>query len=197
MKLPEKPDTFLLAVVSRLVEQKGINLVCEAAPSLFEDNVQLVVLGDGELRYKRWLRELAEKYPHQMAVQIGYDETLAHQFIAGADAFLMPSQYEPSGLNQLYSMKFGTPSIVRATGGLADTVTDTTPASLVAGEATGFTFGPFEAGAFRDAVRRALALYRDKPDCWLQVMKTGMRRQWSWEKSAAEYERLYAVMVGE
>lgn len=196
MKLPERPGAFLLAVVARLVEQKGINLVCEAVPRLFEDDVQLVVLGDGELRYKRWLRELMEKHPRQMAVQIGYDESLAHQIIAGADAFLMPSQYEPSGLNQLYSMKFGTPSIVRATGGLADTVVDTTPASLIAGEATGFTFEPFEAGAFGDAIRRALELYRDKPDHWLQVMQTGMRRHWSWEKSAAEYERLYAVMVG-
>src|SRR5690606_31370734 len=168
MRLPQRTDTFLMGVVARLVEQKGISLVCEVAPRVFEDDVQLVVLGDGALRYKCWLQDLVKKYPDRMAVQVGYDEALAHQIIAGADAFLMPSQYEPSGLNQLYSMKFGTPSIVRATGGLADTVVDTTPATLVSGEATGFTFVPFEVGAFHDAIRRALELYRDRPDRWLQ-----------------------------
>jgi starch synthase len=130
-----------------------------------------------------------------VALTLGFDEGLAHLIEAGADAFLMPSLYEPSGLNQLYSMKYGTVPVARATGGLADTVTDCTPATLAAGTATGFRFDPPWAGAFADAVRRAVALYRDRPADWLRLVRNGMRQDWSWDRSAAEYEKLYGRLV--
>ena len=126
-----------------------------------------------------------------MSIYFGFDEGRAHQVEAGADAFLMPSLYEPSGLNQLYSMKYGTPPVVRATGGLADTVTDYTPEALASGQATGFRFIPYSPEGLLDAVRRALGLYRDRPDDWLRLARNGMRQDWSWGRSAREYVALY------
>jgi starch synthase len=131
-----------------------------------------------------------------VGLYLGFDEVLAHQIEAGADIFLMPSEYEPSGLNQLYSLKYGTVPVVRATGGLADTIVDATEANLAAGRATGFSFLANYPGAFLSTVERALDMYRDRPDQWLQLMKTGMRQDWSWDHSAAEYERLYAKIAG-
>jgi starch synthase len=126
-----------------------------------------------------------------MGLTLGFDEPLAHRIEAGADVFLMPSAFEPSGLNQLYSLRYGTPPVVRATGGLADTVTDTTDATLAAGTATGFSFTPYDPRHFRDAIERALVLWRTRPQAWRQVMVTGMRQDWSWDRSAAEYEALF------
>ena len=128
---------------------------------------------------------------------IGFDEALAHQIEAGADLFLMPSSYEPSGLNQLYSMRYGTPPVVRATGGLADTVVDATPEALAAGRATGFVFVAQTADAFRDAVRRGMNLYREQSDGWRGVVRAGMTADWSWDRSAAEYVRLYERLAGQ
>ena len=122
---------------------------------------------------------------------MAFDESLAHQIEAGADIFLMPSIYEPSGLNQLYSMRYGTVPVVRATGGLADTVIDAAPEALAADRATGFSFVALTADALRETVLRAVTLYRDQPEAWLRLMQTGMRQDWSWDRSAAEYERLY------
>ncbi len=189
--LAERPRAPLLGVVARLVEQKGIDLIARAVDPLLKEDVQLVVLGDGDAHWHHWMRELARRHPDRVGVLLGFDEPLAHQIEAGADVFLMPSLYEPSGLNQLYSLKYGTVPVVRATGGLADTVTDCTPESLADGTATGFRFGPYDAGAFLDAVRRALETYRERPEQWLQLVRTGMGQDWSWDRSAAEYEKLY------
>jgi starch synthase len=186
----------LLGVVARLAEQKGIDLIVEAAPALLARGAQLVVLGEGAPAYHRLLEDLQSRHPGRAAVVLRFDEALAHQIEAGADVFLMPSLYEPSGLNQLYSMKYGTVPVVRATGGLADTVVDATPENLAAGRATGFQLIAHTAGALREAVGRALDLYRNDPAGWLGLMRTGMRQDWSWDRSAAEYEALYARLAG-
>jgi starch synthase len=121
---------------------------------------------------------------------------LAHQIEAGADIFLMPSEYEPSGLNQLYSLKYGTVPVVRATGGLADTIADATEANLASGRATGFSFLANYPAAFLSALQRALDLYHRRPEQWLQLMHTGMGQDWSWDRSAGEYEKLYSQITG-
>jgi starch synthase len=189
--LDVRPDAPLLGVVARLAEQKGIDLIAAAAPALLDAGAQLIVLGDGDPWYRQQLEELRGRYPGRVSLTFGFDEALAHRIEAGADAFLMPSRYEPSGLNQLYSLRYGTLPVVRATGGLADTVTHTTPETLAAGTATGFSFVPQTPEALRDATLRAMALYRERPDDWRRVMATAMRQDWSWDRSAAEYERLY------
>ena len=189
--LPDRPEAPLLGMVSRLVEQKGLGLLGRAADAILRDDAMLVVLGEGDAVYHRMLLELRDRYPRQVGLALAFDDILAHQIEGGADIFLMPSQFEPSGLNQLYSLKYGTPPVVRATGGLADTITDCTPETLAAGTATGFIFGPYTPSAFLEAVRRALALYRGQPDSWRALMQTGMSRDWSWDRSAGEYERLY------
>jgi starch synthase len=168
-----EPRTPLLGVVARLAEQKGIDLILGAAPDLLEQGTQLIVLGEGDPRYHRALLHLRDRYPQRVSVTLGFDESLAHEIEAGADIFLMPSIYEPSGLNQLYSMRYGTIPVVRETGGLADTVVDCTPDAL------------------RESVQRAFSLYRNQPDEWLRLVQTAMRQDWSWDRSAAEYERLY------
>src|SRR5437868_1963082 len=126
-----------------------------------------------------------------MGLTLGFHEPLAHRIEAGSDLFLMPSLFEPSGLNQLYSLRYGTPPVVRATGGLADTVTDTTDETIAAGTATGFRFTAYDPRYFREAIERALALWRGRPEAWRQVMVNGMRQDWSWDRSAAEYEELF------
>jgi starch synthase len=131
-----------------------------------------------------------------MGVRFGIDEALAHRIEAGADAFLMPSRYEPCGLNQLYSLKYGTVPVVRATGGLADTVVDATPENVAAGRATGFSFLLYTPYALGEAVSRSLHVYRHEPDRWRQIQRTGMLQDWSWNRSAAEYEKLYRSVVG-
>jgi starch synthase len=189
--LPREARTPVLGVVARLVEQKGIGLITQVAPQLLDRGCQLVVLGDGDQNHHDTLLDLQRRYPDRLGLCLGFDEALAHLVEAGADIFLMPSQYEPSGLNQLYSMKYGTPPVVRSTGGLADTVTDCTPETLARGSATGFRFDPPWTGAFSDAVQRALTLYRDDPGGWARLLRNGMTQDWSWERSAAEYEKLY------
>jgi starch synthase len=194
--LASEPATPLLGVVARLAEQKGIDLIADGlAPFVGEHNVQVAILGDGEPHYRWRLEQLRDRYPQRVALSVRFDEGLAHQIEAGSDLFLMPSLYEPSGLNQLYSLKYGTPPVVRATGGLADTVTDTNPTTLAAGTATGFSFGPYSVEAFREALWRGCQLYWNQPDDWHQVMRTGMQQDWSWDRSAAEYERLYHKML--
>jgi starch synthase len=186
-----EPHSPLLAVVARLVEQKGLDLLLKAAPDILGRGAQLVVLGEGDPAYHRALEDLQSRFPKRMRLNVGFDEDLAHRIEAGADVFLMPSLYEPSGLNQLYSMRYGTPPVVRATGGLADTVTDTTPKTLADGTATGFRFAACNGEALRETVERALQCYRDRPEDWRQVMVNGMRQDWSWDRSAEAYEKLY------
>ena len=193
--LAVEEKTPLLGMVARLVEQKGIGLLTQVAGELIGTGCQLVLLGEGDPYWQRALEGVRQRSPERVGLTVGFDEGLAHRIEAGADIFLMPSLYEPSGLNQLYSMKYGTIPVVRATGGLADTVTDFTPQTLAAGTATGFRFDPPWPGAFRDAVLRALALYRGDPAGWRHLMCNAMRQDWSWDHSAAAYEKLYARLV--
>ncbi len=183
--------TPLFGAVTRLAGQKGVDLLVKVANAFLQHGAQLVVLGDGDPAYKQMLYDLRARFPARVSLTFDFDETLAHQIEAGADLFLMPSLFEPSGLNQLYSMRYGTVPVVRATGGLADTVVDTTPATLAAGTATGFSFGAAAPEPFWAAIQRALVLYWGEPDAWRQVMRNGMRADWSWRRSAAEYQRLY------
>jgi len=194
--LPEEARTPLLAMVARLVEQKGVDLVGKAAEALLRKNVQLVVLGEGDRIYHEMLLSLRGRFPDRLGLMLGFDEALAHQIEAGADIFLMPSFYEPAGLNQLYSLKYGTVPIVRATGGLADTITDCTPERLAAGTATGFSFIAYTPAALLETIDRALVLYRQHPEQWLSLMQTGMRQDWSWDRIAGEYDKLYAKIQG-
>ncbi len=189
--LSEEPRIPLLGMVARLVEQKGLDLVARSAEAILQQDVQFVVLGEGEPAYHWMLQDLRTRFPQRIGVTFGFDEPLAHQIEAGADIFLMPSQFEPSGLNQLYSLKYGTVPVVRATGGLADTIQDSTPEALAAGTATGFCFVAYTPDALRTAVQRALELYRGDPASWQRLLRTGMRQDWSWDRSAAEYEKLY------
>lgn len=187
-------DAPLLGVISRMTPQKGQDLLLAIAPQLIESGAQIVVLGNGDALLEKKLRELAAEYPAQVGVVIGYNEGLAHRIEAGADIFLMPSRFEPCGLNQMYSQRYGTPPVVHRTGGLADTVTDTTDASLADGSATGFMFDEATPAAFLTAVQRALACYHN-PRQWNQIKKNGMACDFSWEASARQYQALYRRML--
>ncbi len=183
----------LLAVVSRLAEQKGLDLLVAALPrALASSEAQLVVLGSGEERYERWLDELAARFPARVAARLVFDEGLAHRIEAGADVFLMPSRFEPCGLNQLYSLRYGTVPVVHATGGLDDSVADFDPAS---GSGTGFKFAPYTPEAFRAALERALRTRRDA-DRWARLIASGMAQDFSWGRAAAAYRRVYEELLG-
>jgi starch synthase len=188
--LPERADVPLFAQIGRLDAQKGWDLLAAVADQLLERDVQLIVLGDGRSKYQTLLEELARRHPGKFWAYLGFSDDLAHQIEAGADIFLMPSLFEPCGLNQLYSLAHGTPPVVRATGGLADTVVDATTASLANGTATGFVFHDPTPRALWETILRALALWPDR-DAWSRLMKNGMRADWSWDRSAREYVRLY------
>ena len=170
----------LIGMVSRLTSQKGLDLIAEVGGILADEQIALVALGDGEARYVDLLRSLAATHPNSIGVQIGYDNRLAHKVEAGADIFLMPSHYEPCGLNQIYSLRYGTVPVVRATGGLDDTID----------ESTGFKFQENSGAALLDAIRAEVAAYTDRPG-WIARMKRGMAKDFSWKASAAGYTRLY------
>jgi starch synthase len=182
----------LLGMTTRLVDQKGLDLVIQALPALMAMDLALVVLGTGEPAYEAALVEAAGRHPDRLAVRIGFDEGLAHRIVAGADAVLVPSLYEPCGLTQLYALRYGTIPVVRATGGLADTVIHYDP---MRGRGTGFTFGPFEADALMGAVRE-VALLHAHHDRWHALRLAGMQVDVSWERSARSYLDLYAGLVG-
>ena len=190
MGLPIKHEVPLLAMITRLTEQKGLDILAECAEDILREDVQLCVLGSGEARYEELLRDLAARHPEKVAVRIGYDEALSHQMEAGADIYLMPSRFEPCGLNQMYSLIYGTVPIVRNVGGLADSVVDATRTNIRDGTATGYRFDQYTGAALADAVRRALRLFRQK-DVWKQLIATGMRQDLSWNRSAAEYLDVY------
>ncbi|MHB1215582.1 MAG: glycogen synthase GlgA [Thiobacillus sp.] len=183
----------LLGLVTRLVEQKGIDWVLAAIPVLLaETDVRIVLLGSGQAVYEKKFARLAKQHPDRLFVEIGYDEPLAHQIEAGADLFLMPSRFEPCGLNQMYSLRYGTPPVVYKTGGLADTVVDANAATLADASANGFVFDKPEVSAFLAAVRRALELYR-QPKQWQQLQQSGMRQSFDWSDSAGHYLALYSL----
>jgi starch synthase len=181
----------LLGFIGRLVEQKGVDLITAMLPELFDTTDALVIiLGSGHMSYEIELQLLAEKYPDRMHVHIGYSEALSHKIEAGSDLFLMPSRFEPCGLNQMYSLRYGTPPVVNFTGGLADTVTDATAMALEDKTANGFVFQNVNADALLTAVRRALAIYK-KPAQWQQLCETAMQQELGWEASAKKYQALY------
>ncbi len=188
--LPRDAHLPLLAHVGRLVEQKGIDLLLDILPELMRRPLQLVLLGSGQKKLEDALRAAQAAYPHRLGLHIGYDEPLAHLIEAGADAFLMPSRFEPCGLNQIYSLRYGTLPIVRRTGGLADTVVDADADALALGTATGFVFDAATPAALLAAIDRALALFR-RPSAWIGVMQTAMAQDYSWARSAQRYLDLY------
>jgi len=192
--LPVDNAVPLFATISRLVEQKGIDLIMEIVPDLVEQGAQVVILGSGDSRLEAAIIKAGKTWPQHIGVHIGYDEALAHHIEAGADIYLMPSRFEPCGLNQIYSQRYGTVPVVRHTGGLADTVTDTTPATLEDRTATGFSFRQATATALRDAVFRALGYYR-QPEVWRQIVTTGMKQDFSWKRSAERYIELYETVL--
>jgi starch synthase len=189
--LPESSKLPLLGMVSRLTSQKGIDLLQDIIESLMERDLQFVLLGSGEPRYEEFFAGAAARHPAKFAMRTGYDEPLAHQIEAGADIFLMPSRYEPCGLNQMFSLKYGTVPIVRSVGGLKDTVEDYDPAARTG---TGFVFESYDARELLGAVDRALELYRSKRD-WTALRRRAMSRDFSWARSARRYDELYREIL--
>ena len=185
----------LMGFIGRLVEQKGIDMIIRTAPVLFEtSNVNMVILGSGHMAYEAEIQQLAEDYPGRLYVHIGYSEELAHQIEAGCDIFLMPSRFEPCGLNQMYSLRYGTLPVVHHTGGLADTVTDAQIDTIKNKTATGFVFYHETDEALREAIQRALVLYTQS-SVWKQLCHTAMLSPLGWERSAAEYLKLYRLSM--
>jgi len=188
-----KPRTPLFGMITRLVDQKGLDLVAGIIDEMMKEDLQLAVLGTGLDKYHVLLTDISKKYPKKCAAFLKFDNRLAHLIEAGSDMFLMPSRYEPCGLNQLYSLRYGTVPVVRAVGGLADTITDATSGGA-ADNANGFSFVLYEPTALLDAVRRALVSYADLA-LWEKIVETGMKQDWSWQRSAREYQGLYGDTV--
>lgn len=190
--LPIREKVPLFGVISRLVDQKGFDLLQEIADDFFAENLQMVLLGTGEKTYHQFFIELEKHYPDKLRVYLTFDESLAHFIEAGADVFLMPSRFEPCGLNQMYSLKYGTVPLVRKVGGLADTVIDY---DVETGEGTGFVFEEYSPEALLTTVKRAVNLY-PKRRAWTKLMKAGMRQDFSWERSARKYLQLFEALTG-
>jgi starch synthase len=190
--LPVEPKVPVIGVVSRLADQKGFDLLAAIAPELLRKRVQLVVLGSGDAKYQDLFQALAQRAKKRLAVRVAFDNALAHKIEAGSDMFLMPSRYEPCGLNQIYSLRYGTIPIVRATGGLQDTIID------VDGDrsrGTGFKFTDYTAAALLASIERALRMYRT-PKAWRSLMHNAMAADFSWDRSAEAYVDLYQRLQG-
>lgn len=187
----------LVGVVSRLASQKGWDLILELMSRYLHENrpVQWAVLGTGERHYQEALTQLAEQYPHRFGLQLTFSDCLAHRIEAASDLFLMPSRYEPCGLNQLYSLRYGAVPVVSATGGLVDTVTPVTPQTLAAGTATGFQLPDDSLEQLDQVIGEALRIRYHEPKNWEKIVQTGMTQDWSWRQSAAQYEQLYAEVA--
>jgi starch synthase len=181
-------DRPVIGIVSRFARQKGFDLIAEIAEELMAMDLYIGALGTGEPEYEELFRSLAAKYPDKFLVKVAYDNTLAHQIEAGADMFLMPSRYEPCGLNQIYSMKYGTVPVVRATGGLDDTVEP-----FDGKKGTGFKFSEYAPAALLATIQQAIEVYR-QPKAWRQLMHNGMRKDFSWPSSAKQYVKIYQTL---
>ncbi len=181
----ENPEIPLVGIVSRFADQKGFDLIAEVAHELIHRDLRMVVLGNGDARYESLFRTLAEMRPEKFAVRVAFDDGLAHKIEAGADMFLMPSRYEPCGLNQMYSLRYGTVPIVHATGGLDDTIDG----------GTGFKFWSYSGEAMMGALQEALTVYAGDQDRWNRMMRLGMQKDLSWSTSAAAYAKLYASLL--
>lgn len=188
--LPERGDVPLFGMISRMTNQKGFDLICASADELLSREVQFTFLGTGESEVENYISDLSRRYPEKVAATIGFNDELAHRIEAGSDAFLMPSRFEPCGLNQMYSQAYGTLPVVRSIGGLADSVVDATETTIAERRATGFRFDEYHRDAFAGRVGRAAEMYHDKP-VWKQMAQTGMRQDWSWKRSAREYLDVY------
>ena len=193
--LAEKPDAPLFGVVSRLTAQKGFDLVLGALPGLVQRGSQLALQGSGEPGLEAAFREAAKAQPQQVAVRIGYDEAFAHRLIAGADAILVPSRFEPCGLTQMYGLRYGTLPIVRRVGGLADTVVDTTEENLRADRATGFVFDAASVSALDGALQRAADVYTKDRATWDKLQRRAMAQDFSWRGAAMQYLELYRAIT--
>jgi len=184
------PDTQLpvVGIVSRFVQQKGFDLIHQVADRIALEELILVVLGSGQKEYEDMFRRLNRQFPQKVAVKIAYDNALAHKIEAGSDLYLMPSHYEPCGLNQIYSLRYGTVPVVRATGGLDDTVEQFDAAT---GKGTGFKFREYSGEALLETLRQAVGLFRNDPKAWQVLMRNGMAQDYSWTNSAREYVKVY------
>ena len=189
--LPLREKAPLIGIISRLVDQKGFDLIAETADEIFAMDVQMVLLGTGDKKYHTLFEDLQQKYPDKCRAYLTFDDLLAHRIEAAADIFLMPSQFEPCGLNQLYSLKYGTVPIVRRVGGLADSVSDYDPDTK---QGTGFVFEEYTAEAMLAAIRRAVAQYARRR-AWTSLMKAGMQKDFSWQTTAREYVDLFESMT--
>ncbi len=190
MGLDLATDRPLFGIISRLTEQKGLDLVLTLGEGITKLPAQLAILGSGDKLLEAGFRDLADRHPGQIAVKLGFDEALAHRIEAGADCFLMPSRFEPCGLNQMYSLRYGTPPIVRATGGLADTVIDVSEVTLADRTANGFIIAEATPHALWLALERATRCWHDRK-LWQRIQQNGMRRDFSWEHAAHDYVTLY------
>ena len=192
--LPEEPNAPLVGIVGRLTDQKGFDLVADAMQRWLQtSDVQWAILGTGQPKYHKLLENLADRFPQRVALRLEFSNPLAHRIEAGADIFLMPSRFEPCGLNQLYSLRYGTVPLVRATGGLADTIVGFDPQSPNPA-ANGFSFQDYSALALSETLRQACDTYR-RPEIWKKLMAVGMDQDWSWARSARQYVELYQKTV--
>ncbi len=190
--LPERANLPLIGLIGRLAEQKGWDLVKPLLEQTVDSlDVQWVILGNGEQRFASALSELARRRPDRIAVRLEFSDPLAHKIEAGCDMFLMPSRYEPCGLNQLYSLRYGTIPIVHATGGLIDTVSNLNESSLERGTATGFSFYNYDLDSLKECVYRAVDTYSREPHVWATLVSNCMKQDWSWTNSATAYESAY------
>ena len=192
MGLAVQPEAPLIGMISRLADQKGFDILAESFDALMETNAQFALLGTGERKYHELFTDLAKKYQGRAGIRIGFDDGLAHRIEAGSDLFLMPSLYEPCGLNQMISLKYGTTPVVRATGGLDDTIQQWSPRT---GKGNGFKFKPYTADDLVKTVRVALSVF-SRPKEWQQLLHNGMAEDHSWSASAAEYQELFRRMLG-
>ncbi|WP_168119277.1 glycogen synthase GlgA [Paenibacillus sp. HB172176] len=189
--LPQSQQIPVIGIVSRLVEQKGFDLIAAILNDLLQEEIQLIVLGAGDRKYEEMFQRAAREFPHKAAIWLGYSDRIARRIYAGSDMFAMPSKFEPCGLSQLIALRYRTVPIVRETGGLKDTVQ---PYNAFTGEGTGFTFANYNAHEFLDGVRRALAVY-EKEEEWKQIVSNGAKQDYSWTSSAKAYLKLYSDMI--
>lgn len=192
MNLPVRKDIAVLGMVSRLADQKGLDLLAHVMEEILAEDVQLVILGTGEKRYEEMLSYFASKYPDKLAVNLTFSDKLAHQIYAGADLFLMPSCFEPCGIAQMIAMRYGTIPVVRETGGLKDTVL---PYNELTGVGNGFSFAHYNAHEFLFTVQRALRIYKSDKQVWANLRQKAMERDFSWEKSARAYKEIYESLL--
>ncbi len=189
--LDTDPHALLFGMVSRMADQKGFDLVAARIEEILKANVQFAFLGTGDRRYEDLVRRLAEEHPDQISATLQFDEGLAHRIEAASDAYLMPSRFEPCGLNQQYSLMYGAVPIVHRTGGLADTVIDTRPSTIADGTANGFVFDSYDPNSFLTSVWQCVGCYQHDKLLWARLIQNGMRVDRSWKRSAAEYEEIY------